>query len=122
MSRRHAAEIHDSASEVDTSSTTSSSASDITGIGEELDDLPPLDKAADEMGWFKQGSKTHLIKGQDDTHRMVPWCRDSAFLQDPRQAGVGFGTCTKSTFCKRCLARLPRGAYIALADLCGCLH
>eukprot|EP00435_Cladocopium_sp_Y103_P039191 s412_g10.t1 len=89
---------------------------------EELEDLPPLDNVVDGMEWFKQGSKTHITRAKDDTHRPVPWCRDSAFLQDARVCGVGFGTCTRAHFCQRCLARLPRGAYTAIADICGWLH
>ena len=81
-----------------------------------------LDLCVDSMRWIKQGTKTHIVRSKDDTHREVPWCRDVAFAQDPRQSGVGFGTCTKAIFCQRCLARLPRGAYVALADLCGWLH
>ena len=117
------ADVHDSASELEaTSSDTSSSASDVSGAGDELDGLPPLDLCVDSMRWIKQGTKTHIVRSKDDTHREVPWCRDVAFAQDPRQSGVGFGTCTKAIFCQRCLARLPRGAYVALADLCGWLH
>ena len=104
------------------SSTTSSSASDVSGRGEELEDLPPLDNAADGMLWFRQGSKTHITRAKDDDHRAIPWCRDMAFTQDAKASGAGFGTCSRALFCQRCLARLPRGAYTALADLCGWLH
>ena len=117
------ASVHGSDSEDEPeSSTTSSSASDVSGVGEDLEGIPPLDQTVEGMHWFTQGSKTHLVRAKDDLHRAVPWCRDVAFSQDPRSTGIGFGTCTKAVFCKRCLARLPRGAYTALADLCGWLH
>eukprot|EP00435_Cladocopium_sp_Y103_P032169 s3721_g8.t1 len=117
------ASIHDSDSDFDdATSTTSSSASDVSGTGEDLEGIPPLDEVVDGMHWFRQGSKTHLVKAKDDSHRAIPWCRDVSFTQDPRATGVGFGTCTKASFCSRCLARLPRGAYTAIADLCGWLH
>ena len=45
----------------ESSSTTSSSASDVSGKGEELEGLPPLDKVVDDMHWFCQGSKTHDV-------------------------------------------------------------
>lgn len=106
----------------DDSSTTSSSASDVSGPGAELESLPPLDDAVDGMLWFRQGAKTHIVRAKDDEHRSIPWCGDVAFTQDAKASGVGFGTCSRAIFCQRCLVRLPRGAYLALADLCGWLH
>eukprot|EP00435_Cladocopium_sp_Y103_P065745 s568_g27.t1 len=118
-----AVEVSESFSEEeDGSSTTSSSASDVTADGEDLENIPPLEETVEGMRWLRQGTKTHLVRSRDEAHRYVPWCRDSAFSQDARADGVGFATCTKATFCKRCLARLPRGAYTAIADLCGWAH
>lgn len=102
--------------------TTSSSASDVTAAGEDLENIPPLDETVEGMHWFRQGTRTHLVRARDEAHRGIPWCRDTAFTQDAKATGVGFGTCTRAIFCKRCLARLPRGAYTAIADLCGWMH
>ena len=102
------------------SSTTSSSASDVSAAAS---DLVGIDAPADlgcEGKWFVQASRVHLVQGELGG-RLLPFCRDAAYAQDPKQVGEGFNTLPKSALCQRCLARMPR-AYKALADTCGWLH
>eukprot|EP00435_Cladocopium_sp_Y103_P025477 s1719_g6.t1 len=106
--------IHDD----DSSSTTSSSASDESARGSDLDGVVPLDEL-DNLQWIKQGSKVHVVKGLDDAGRPVPWCRDLAFAQDAKASCQGFSTSARQNFCQRCIARMPRGVYSALAAQCG---
>ena len=54
--------------------------------------------------------------------RQVPWCRDTPFVQDPAKTGEGFDQISKSEICQRCLSRLPRAVYVALADHCSWIH
>eukprot|EP00435_Cladocopium_sp_Y103_P062373 s244_g24.t1 len=110
--------IHDD----DSSSTTSTSASDISAQGSDVEGVIPFDSAVEQTPWIQQGSKLHVVKATDDASRPVPWCREFAFQQDPRSNGVGFGTTSKGTFCQRCLARMPRGIYVAVAAQCGWMH
>eukprot|EP00435_Cladocopium_sp_Y103_P029419 s2946_g7.t1 len=109
--------VHDD----DSSSTTSSSASDESARGSDVDGVVPVDDV-DSIQWLKQGSKVHLVRCLDDAGRHVPWCRDMAFTQDAKATGQGFSTSARQTFCQRCLARMPRGAYSALAAHCGWVH
>lgn len=98
-------------------SSSANDASDIAGV-ERLDDV----NGVDSCPWFKQGSKVHLVRCQDDTGRQVPWCRDKAFVQDPKETGEdlqGFGKTRQVHFCQRCLKRVPRGMYVAVAAQCG---
>eukprot|EP00435_Cladocopium_sp_Y103_P019584 s1435_g4.t1 len=104
----------------DSSSTTSSSASDETARGSDVEGVVPVE-TADQVRWFKQGSKVHLVHHLDDANRMVPWCRDTSFQQDAKSDGYGFSTSSRQTFCQRCLARLPRGVYTAALQLSGTL-
>ena len=105
----------------DDSSTTSSSASDVSARGSDVEGVVPFDEALD-TAWLKQGTKLHIVKLHDDAARPVPWCRDFAFQQDAKEKGNGFGHTTRQHFCQRCLARMPRGVYSAIASQCGWLH
>ena len=106
----------------DSSSTTSTSASDVSAYGSDVEGLVSLDSAVEQAKWIQQGSKTHIVKATDDSSRPIPWCRDFAFQQDPKSDGVGFGTTSKQAFCQRCLARMPRGIYVAVAAQGGWMH
>eukprot|EP00435_Cladocopium_sp_Y103_P072206 s117_g39.t1 len=101
-----------------TSGQTSSSASDISADGEELVGVLPDESAAENLAWMKQSKKIHLVREECDG-RLTPWCRDGPFAQDPTGRGHGFTVSSKEQFCQRCLARLPRGLYVALAEHCG---
>lgn len=103
------------------SSTTSTLASDVTATGFDLEGVIPLDVVVEDTKWIQQGSKTHLVKSLDADSRPVPWCRDFAFQQDPKRDGQGLGTTSRQLFCQRCLSRMPRAVYSAVAAQCGWL-
>ena len=103
------------------SSTTSSSASDISAAASDLEGIDAPADLGCEGKWFVQASRVHLVQGELDG-RLLPFCRDAAYAQDPKQVGEGFNTLPKSALCQRCLARMPRALYKALADTCGWLH
>lgn len=96
-------------------SDTSSSASDETADGHDLAGVLADDGAAEDMPWIVQGKKTHLVREEVDG-RPVPWCRDFGFPQDPSERGRGFTVSDRGSFCQRCLGRMPRGLYLALAE------
>ena len=79
------------------------------------------DDVAVSTHWMVQGAKVHIIRGESDG-RLLPWCRDAPFSQDPRSTGEGFSLVSRQRFCQRCLARMPRGLYRALARHCGWLN
>ena len=103
-------------------SSTSSSASDISAEGVDLVGVLPDQTAVEDMGWLQQGKKIHLIREEAEGERPLPWCRDKPFVQEPQGRGRGFTQSAHSAFCQRCLARMPRGLYSALADHNGWLH
>ena len=103
------------------SSTTSSSASDCSAMGSDLEGVLAEEAAITEAKWFVQSRRVHIVSGVLD-ERQLPYCRDSPFAQDPKSQGEGFGLVVRSQFCQRCLARMPRGLYASLADQCGWLH
>ena len=103
------------------SSTTSSSASDCSAMGSDLEGVLAEEAAITEAKWFVQSRRVHIVSGVVD-ERQLPYCRDSPFAQDPKSQGEGFGLVVRSQFCQRCLARMPRGLYASLADQCGWLH
>ena len=117
-----AEEIPDSPEEeLSGSETTSSSASDVSAEAEDLVGILPMESIGTELPWFQQCLKVHLIKNEEEG-RLVPWCRDRAFRQDPCRRGEGFMNVDQSRVCQRCLARVPRAVYTALADHCQWLH
>ena len=91
----------------------SSSASDESAEGADLEGVLPDPTAPDEVTWLRQG---HLVRELTEEGRQVPWCRDTAFVQDPVARGVGFTMVDKDDMCKRCLARISRGLFVALAN------
>ena len=103
------------------SSTTSSSASDCSAMGSDLEGVLAEEAAITEAKWFAQSRRVHIVSGVMDG-RQVPYCRDSLFAQDPKRQGEGFGLVARSQSCQRCLARMPRGLYAFLANQCGWLH
>ena len=60
---------------------------------------------ADEIEWFSQRARRHVVREVVDG-RLVPWCREEAFRQDPVAKGVGLSQ-RGSPFCHKCLARMP---------------
>ena len=93
----------------------SSSASDVSAEGGDLDGVMADEMAAEEILWFIQGKKTHLIR-EEMEGRPTPWCRDFPFVQEPQSRGRGCSGTNRSSFCERCLSRMPRGLYMALAE------
>ena len=93
----------------------SSSASDVTADGHDLCGILPDDTAPEDLPWFVQGKKTHVVK-EEVEGRAVPWCRDFPFTQEPQSRGRGCTGTDRSTFCERCLGRMPRGLYLSLAE------
>ena len=106
----------------DAESDASPSASDESATGHDLVGVWSDPSMAEHMGWFVQGKKVHVIREEHEGERPVPWCRESAFAQDPQKRGTGFTVATQNEFCQRCLGRLPRSMYSALADHCGWIH
>ena len=104
------------------SSSTSSSASDISAEGVDLVGVLADQTAVEDMSWLQQGKKIHLIREEAEGERPLPWCRDKPFVQEPQGRGRGFTQSVQSAFCQRCLARMPRGLYVALADYHGWIH
>ena len=108
-------------SDGESSCDTSSSASDVSAIGEDLVGIVPPEEINESLKWFQQGRKVHLTRAEDDS-RYRPWCRDLPFAQDPVRSGVGFFTMEKNKVCQRCLSRMPRALYVALSEHCGWIH
>ena len=98
------------------------SGSEKSAEGDDLLGILADDEAGTEIQWFKQGAKTHIAREVTEENRMVPYCRDSAFSQDPVRQGEGFVSGGVSSVCSRCLTRMPRGLYQAIADYNGWLH
>ena len=97
----------------------SSSASDNSADADDLVGIWPDPTAAVSLPWFKQGTRTHVVSDTTECGRLVPYCRDSPFVQDPAQRGEGFLQSSLDSMCKRCLGRMPRGLYLSLAEHCG---
>ena len=109
----------DSSSEV---SDLSPSASDQSAVGEEITGVIPPEDALANARWFRQGAKVHLVRHDDEEGGLLPWCRENPFAQPPQEQGEGAFTMEQSRICQRCLSRMPRAIYVALADYCGWLH
>ena len=103
------------------SSDGSASASDLSA-DPQPHDLPgnlPDDVAMQEMLWFVQGRKVHIVCDTVESARYIPWCRESPFPQEFTRGGRGFGSLDADKVCRRCLSRMPRGLYAAVADFAG---
>ena len=100
---------------------TSSSASDESAVGEELQGIVPPPEVTEVLQWFRQGKKAHIARAEDEG-RLQPWCRDAAFSQDPAATGTGLFSLERDRVCQRCIGRMPRATYVALAEHCGWLH
>ena len=98
------------------------SGSDASAEGKDVLGILADDTAAKELLWFKQGAKTHVARELTDDNFMVPYCRDSPFAQDPARRGEGFVEGGVESVCNRCLARMPRGLYLAIAEYNGWSH
>ncbi|CAE8643935.1 unnamed protein product [Polarella glacialis] len=62
----------------------------------------PFDAPVESLTWFKQGKKAHIQSGTDADIRRVPWCRDSAFAQDPVAIGEGLDGLSEDEVCSKC--------------------
>ena len=100
----------------------SSSASDVSGSGSELDGVLPPSDATSTMRWFQQGRKIHITQGEESEGRVVPWCRDVPFTQEPSRVGEGLAPVGQQTLCQRCLSRMPRALYAAISEHMNWLH
>ena len=100
----------------------SPSASDNSTDGHDLVGVWSDPTMAEQMEWMVQGKKVHIIREEHEGERPVPWCREKAFVQDPQKRGSGFTSASQAEFCQRCLGRLPRSMYSALADHCGWMN
>ena len=111
-----------SGSGITSPSDSSPSASDHTADGEDLLAVMPEESVGMSLPWFVQGARTHIMKSTDETHQLVPWCRDRPFAQECKKRGEGFSLVAKQQICQRCLARMPRSIYAALAEHCSWQH
>ena len=109
-------------SDMGESTVTSPSASDVSAEGQDLVGVIPPEGTIDHVKWFLQGTKIHVLRSDDLQGRRLPWCRETAFHQDPQQIGEGITTMDISKMCQRCLSRMPRVLYAALSEHCGWLH
>ena len=100
----------------------SPSASDNSTDGHDLVGVWADPSMAEHMDWMVQGKKVHVIREEPEGERPVPWCRERSFAQDPQKRGSGFTSASQAEFCQRCLGRLPRSMYSALADHCGWMN
>ena len=111
-----------SGSGITSPSDSSPSASDHTADGEDLLAVMPEESVGMSLPWFVQGARTHIMKSTDETHQLVPWCRDRPFAQECKKRGEGFSLVAKQQICQWCLARMPRSIYAALAEHCSWQH
>ena len=107
-----------SASESDSSS----SASDVSADPQDLVGIVADPGTEIDLQWFQQGQKVHVVRIAPQEGPRIPWCRDTPFHQDPSRVGEGFSACLRSQMCQRCLSRMPRTMYAALAEQCSWIH
>ena len=100
----------------------SSSASDVSAEPMDLVGVLPEQDTDISLQWFQQGAKVHVVRLIPDEGPKIPWCRDRPFPQDPAKVGEGFSTVLRAQLCQRCLARMPRATYAALAEQCAWSH
>ena len=100
----------------------SSSASDVSADPMDLVGVLPEQDTDISLQWFQQGAKVHVVRLIPDEGPKIPWCRDRPFPQDPAKVGEGFSTVLRAQLCQRCLARMPRATYAALAEQCTWSH
>ena len=100
----------------------SSSASDVSADPMDLVGVLPEQDTDISLQWFQQGAKVHVVRLIPDEGPKIPWCRDRPFPQDPAKVGEGFSTVLRAQLCQRCLARMPRATYAALAEQCAWSH
>ncbi|CAE7236638.1 ppsA, partial [Symbiodinium microadriaticum] len=84
---------------------TASSEPNTEGSDSEAGALP-----LDDLGgwsWFLQRAKAHIVQGRDESERPVPYCRQSAFPQDPTRVGDGLPP-FDCAVCQRCLRSVPK--------------
>ena len=104
------------------SSDSSPSASDHSADGEDLLAVMPEEQVGQSLPWFVQGTRIHIMKATNESHELIPWCRDSPFVQECKRRGEGFSEVAKEKVCQRCLARMARSIYASLAEHCQWMH
>eukprot|EP00435_Cladocopium_sp_Y103_P000858 s5581_g1.t1 len=77
----------------------SSSASDVSAEGEDIAGLLPDDTAVEDLPWFRQGKKLHVVR-ETVEDRPTPWCRDFPFVQEAQERGRGFAGTARTAFCE----------------------
>ena len=103
-------------------SDSSPSASDHSADGEDLLAVMPEEQVGLSLPWFVQGARTHIVKATNESHELIPWCRDHPYLQECKSRGEGFSEVAKQMVCQRCLSRMPRSIYASLAEHCQWMH
>ena len=103
-------------------SDSSPSASDHSADGEDLLAVMPEEQVGLSLPWFVQGARTHIVKATNESHELIPWCRDRPYLQECKSRGEGFSEVAKQMVCQRCLSRMPRSIYASLAEHCQWMH
>ena len=75
----------------------SSSSEDLSSSGEDLCGVPADEEAADDIPWFVQGKKTHLVR-EEMEGRLTPWCRDFPYAQEHQSRGRGCAGTSRAVF------------------------
>lgn len=109
-------EPDDDKAESSSSSDESKSASDVSADPNDLPGNLPCDEAMQEILWFVQGKKVHIVCDTVESCRYVPWCRESPFHQEMVRDGRRVGSLAADKICARCLSRMPRGLYLTSQD------
>ena len=100
----------------------SSSASDKTASGSELEGILPPGDVSGTIRWFVQGKKAHIVQHGEAAGQLIPWCRDSPFVQEASRSGDGLDPIASMQICQRCLGRMPRAMYAAISEHMNWLH
>ena len=106
----------------DSESDISSSASDKTASGSELEGILPPGDVSGTIRWFVQGKKAHIVQHCETAGQLIPWCRDSPFVQEASRSGDGLDPIASMPICQRCLGRMPRALYAAISEHMNWLH
>ena len=101
----------------------SESASDKSADHSDLEDVFVDMEDINEVAWFQQGKKVHLVCGDDPSEVFpAPVCKDSPYAAPPRARGLGLTGVQESSLCERCVARSSRQLYTMLATNFGWMY
>ena len=101
----------------------SESASDQSADHSDLEDVFVDMEDINEVAWFQQGKKVHLVCGDDPSEDFpTPVCKDSPYAAPPRARGLGLTGVQESSLCERCVARSSRQLYAMLATNFGWMY